>query len=213
MCKLMIQSDFDGTLTEGDMALITLDYFTDKKWRYLYDDYCNGKLGLDEFNSKAFGYVTASEQEFKNYSYEQMVIKPGCKELIETCRRKGIRFHIVSNGIVTYIDAFIEKLGIGEIEYAAAKALYDPSGMKSWYENPDGERVLNGFKDSYTQRFKEQGYKIIYLGDGTSDFNASRMCDKVFACDDLEQVYIKNNLPYTKMAGLETVTEYINSIC
>ena len=214
--KIMIQSDFDGTLITEDVSVILLDHFTDKKWRVLYDDYVSGRISLDDFNYTAFHMVKASKEEFIEYARKYMKPRPGVKELIETCKEMGIRFHIVSNGLTDYIRAFLTDLGEPDTEAKAALATYEPDGMNSWYEDPTGKRILTGFKSSYTKLFRKQGYKIIYLGDGISDYEPSGKCDVVFARDDLLKKYstrkrIKKGLEVRELRDLNDVVSYLKS--
>ncbi len=214
--KLMIQSDFDGTLITEDVSVILLDHFTDRKWRVLYDDYVNGRITLDDFNYTAFHMVKASEEEFIGYARQFMKPRPGVKELIETCKEMGIRFHIVSNGLLDYIQAFLSDLGEPDTEAKAALATYEPDGMNSWYENPKGKKILTGFKSSYTKLFRSEGYKIIYLGDGISDYEPSMKCDVVFARDDLLKKYqsrkrMKKGLEVNELRDLHDVISYLKS--
>ena len=209
--KIMIQSDFDGTLIKDDISIVLLDHFTDCKWRILYDDYVNGRITLDDFNYTAFHMVKASREEFLDYARSHMVLRPNAKKLVQFCRESGIRFHIVSNGIEDYISIFTQRVGIKDLEVKAAKATYSPDGMCSWYEGPDGKRVYTGFKKRYTDLFKKQGYKIIYLGDGSSDFEPSQSCDVVFARDDLLAKYKEKGLEVHELRDLKDVISYLKS--
>lgn len=207
--KLMIQSDFDGTLVEDDLSIKILDEFAKDAWHPLYKQYSDGTIGLDEFNSKSFALMKVTEEEFLDYSRKNLIIRPGIQDLLETCKALDIRFHIVSNGILAYVNVFKDMIGYPELEAAASKTVFDPNGMIAWYEDPSGKRIYEAFKESYAKKFKEEGYEIIYLGDGTSDVKPSKLCDVVFARDSLEKAYLKEGLEYNKFEDLNDVNDYL----
>jgi 2-hydroxy-3-keto-5-methylthiopentenyl-1-phosphate phosphatase len=49
---------------------------------------------------------------------------------------------------------------------------------------PDGTVLDSGFKESFTRLFLADGYRVVYIGDGRSDFAPASMCQQVFAVVD-----------------------------
>jgi len=202
---IMIQSDFDGTLTIGDVSFKILDEFTGLSWRTLLGDYLQGKISVNRFNSTVFGMVKADRDTLERFVREKAVIRPGFLELLDICRERNFRFVIVSNGVMFYIETILKMLGVHDIEVAAAKAIFRPEGMESWYEDPDGKRIEDGFKESYARRFLQQGYRVVYLGNGDSDFAAAKMCNHIFSIDSLTMCCLEAGVAHTPFSDLNDI--------
>ena len=76
----------------------------------------------------------------------------------------------------------------------ASQTEFNPDGLKVKYIGPDGSEIQAGFKDAYTRLFLNQGYCVVYVGDGASDCSPASPAHYVFARDDL--------LAYCKEKGL-----------
>ena len=183
---VLVQCDFDGTVTIGDVSFLILDEFTGSGWRKEFDDYMQGKITVSRFNTRAFARVKASREELGRFVREKAVVRPGLQDLISVCRDKGYRFVIVSNGMAFYIEAILEMIGLKGIEFVAGRAEFSPQGMRAWYPGPDGMPLEDGFKEAWTAYFLSQGYRLVYIGNGASDFAPARRCSHVFAIDNLE---------------------------
>lgn len=185
--KIIVQCDFDGTVTEDEVGFIFLDGFTNGSWRKLRDEYQAGKITVGDFNSKAFAMVKADRQTLLDYMFTKgnVKIRPGFPELVSYCRQKGLKFVIVSNGLIFYIEAILQKLGMKDIEVFAAENRFTPEGMRVAYIGPDGKQLDDSFKEAYTLFFRSQNYRVIYVGNGASDVYPARRAHHVFATDEL----------------------------
>ena len=202
---LLIQSDFDGTLTIGDVSFQILDEFTGESWRLLLDDYMSGKISVNRFNATVFAKVKANKDTLERFVCDNAIIRPGLSELLNVCRERNFRFVIVSNGMRFYIDAILKMIGYPDIEFAAAHATFRPGWLEAWYEDPDGNLLEDGFKEAYTMRFLRQGYRVVYIGNGTSDFAPASMCSHIFSIDNLTQSCQKAGVAYTAFNDLHDV--------
>jgi 2-hydroxy-3-keto-5-methylthiopentenyl-1-phosphate phosphatase len=209
---LLVQCDFDGTITLGDVSFQILDEYTGSGWRKEFDDYMQGKITVNRFNARAFSRVKASPAELDIFVRRNAVIRPGLNELLDVCREAGFRFVIVSNGMSFYIQTILNMLGLNEIEYIAGKADFLPRGIKAWYPGPDGKPMDNGFKEAWTTYFLNQGYRVIYIGNGTSDFAPARRCSHIFSIDNLTTECQKAGVGHTPFNDLHDVARAIRII-
>lgn len=185
--KIAVQIDFDGTVTTEDVSFLLLDTFVGIGWRKHLGAYTSGDITVGNFNKKVFGMMKASRKTMTEFilTSPKVKLRPGFKELIEFCRDKGYYPMIVSNGLSFYIQALLERLGLDDLEVHAAENRFLKGGMQVQYTGPDGKEVDAGFKEVYTKYLTEQGYKVIYIGNGTSDIHPARLAMEVFACEDL----------------------------
>ncbi len=185
LTKTLVQCDFDGTVTEEDISFMLLDTYADGDWRQRLKEYEEGRITVGRFNTEAFAMVKASKESLLKTTRSRVKIRAGFQEMVTCCRRKGFRLVIVSNGLDFYIDAILQDIGLGDIEVLAARTQFAPDGLKVQYVGPDGNQLDSDFKDAHTDSFLREGYRLIYMGNGTSDFSPARRCHYIFATGNL----------------------------
>ena len=209
MKKTIIQCDFDGTITEEDASFYLLDAYAEGDWRSILQQYKEGRITVGEFNTRAFAMIRQDEATLLSKLEEHVRIRPGFRQLIDYCAYRGFRFVIVSNGLQFYIEAILRALGIKGIEVRAATNKFQTDGVQVQYVAPDGTVLQDGFKEAYTKLFLGQGYRVIYVGNGTSDSYASRHADLVFATGDLLTYYQRHEL---QCIPFDDLTEVVNAL-
>jgi len=203
--KTLVQCDFDGTITEEDVSFLLLDAFTNGSWRELLRWYREKRITVNYFNTKAFGMIKADRRTLVRFAKERVKIRVGFHQLVACCRRRNIRFVIVSNGMDFYIDAILKDTGMNDIEVFAAETRFGSEGLEAAYMGPDGSQLEDGFKDAYIRSFLEKGYRVIYIGDGLSDASPARYAQHVFARGELLAYCNKGNLKCTPFIDLNDV--------
>jgi 2-hydroxy-3-keto-5-methylthiopentenyl-1-phosphate phosphatase len=210
--KTLVQCDFDGTITQEDISFLILDNFADGDWRKLLNDYQRGIISVGNFNTAAFNMVKADKETLREFVEQKTRIREGFPELLALCREMDYRFVIVSNGLEFYINTILQMLGIENIEVFAAKAEFNPSGIKAKYVGPDGSELQNDYKVTYIRHFLEDKYYIIYIGNGASDVHSARLANQVFATDTMLAKCKKIKLECTPFNNLNDVVEGIKAI-
>jgi 2-hydroxy-3-keto-5-methylthiopentenyl-1-phosphate phosphatase len=191
---MIIQSDFDGTITEEDVSFVLLDAFAQGDWRKLFQQYRENKMSVGDFNTRAFAMVKAGSEELLQAAREKVKLRDGLHNLVNYCQERGFRFFIVSNGLDFYIKSILEDVGLGNIEVYAARTRFNPDGLEVQYIGPDGTPLSSGFKEAYTKLFLKQGYQVAYLGNGPSDIFPAVHAHYVFARDGLLDCCREKNL-------------------
>lgn len=212
MKKTLIQCDFDGTITEEDASFYLLDAYAEGDWRSILEQYKEGRITVGEFNTRAFAMIKKSESTLLSTLDENVRIRPGFRELLDHCAYRGFRFVIVSNGLQFYIEAILRALGIVGIEVRAATNRFEPNGVQVQYVAPDGTILQDGFKEAYIKLFLSEGYRVIYIGNGTSDSYASRHAHMVFATGDLLSYYTRHGLPCIPFDDLTDVVKGLSAL-
>jgi len=183
--ETLVQCDFDGTITLEDVSFRLLDEFADGSWRQLLSDYRDGKMSVGDFNTRAFTMVKADKQTMLDVVRRTTEIRAGFQELLDYCRQKGFKFVIVSNGLGFYIETILKDMGVDGIEVFAAQTKFNPGGLEVKYIGPDGDELLEDFKDEYAKLFLGRGYRVIYIGNGLSDFAPASLSYQTFATSEL----------------------------
>jgi 2-hydroxy-3-keto-5-methylthiopentenyl-1-phosphate phosphatase len=212
---MIIQCDFDGTITEEDVSFMLLDDFAQGDWREWLEQYQQNKIPVGEFNTRAFAMVKATRAELLKAAREKVRLRAGLDELIGYCRRRGGRFVIVSNGLDFYIKAILKDAGLAGIEVHAARARFHRGGhggLKVRYIGPDNTQLLSGFKDAYTRLFLKQGYRLVYVGNGPSDLSPAAQAQRVFARDGLLDACREIGLECTPFDDLNDIVRGLESL-
>jgi len=209
---MIIQSDFDGTLTEEDVSFALLDAFADGDWRKLYEQYRRSKMTVGDFNTRAFAMVKASREELLKVAHEQVKLREGLRNLVNYCQERGFRFLVVSNGLDFYIKAILEDVGLGNIEFYAARTKFTPDGLAVQYIGPEGAVLKKGFKEAYTRLFLTQGYQVVCLGNGPSDYFPAALSQHVFARDGLMDICKEKKLKCQPYEDLNDVVRGLKKL-
>ncbi len=192
--KTLVQCDFDGTLTERDTAFFLLDAFAQGDWRQLLQEYKEHKISVGQFNTQAFAMVKADKETLLKVVRGESKMRDGFQELVACCSKRGFRLVIVSNGLDFYIKAMLKEIDLENIEIHAAQTQFHPEGMNVQYIGPDGKQLNDGLKEAYTKLFLEQGYRVVYVGNGDSDVYPAKCAQYVFARGELLTYCQENNL-------------------
>ena len=208
--KILVQCDFDGTVTEEDISFFLLDAFAQGDWRQLLREYKEHRISVGEFNTKAFAMVKADKPTLLGALKGEVKVRAGFHELVNYCLKKGFRLVIVSNGVDFYIKAVLKDLRLENVEVHAAQASFHPEGMKVQYVGPDGKRLEDGFKEAYIKSFLKLGYRVIYIGNGDSDVAPAKYAHHVFATGDLLAYCRENNLKYKPFETFLDVIRELN---
>jgi len=208
--KTLVQCDFDGTVTEEDTSFFLLDAFAQGDWRRLLREYKEHSISVGEFNTKAFAMVKDDKPTLLEALKGKVKVRTGLHELVNYCLKKGFRLVIVSNGLDFYIRAVLKDLGLENIEVHAAQASFHPEGMKVQYIGPDGKRLEDGFKEAYIKSFLKLGYRVVYVGNGDSDFAPAKYAHHVFATGEMLAYCRENNLNYKPFENFIDIVRYID---
>jgi 2-hydroxy-3-keto-5-methylthiopentenyl-1-phosphate phosphatase len=209
---MIIQCDFDGTITEEDVSFALLDAFAQGNWREWFEKYREHKITVGEFNTRAFAMVRATRTELLKAAREMVRLRPGLHELINYCRQRDFRFVIVSNGLDFYIMTILKDAGLGDIEVHAARTRFYQSGLKVQYIGPDNIPLLSGFKDAYTKMFLEQDPRLVYVGNGPSDVPPALHAQRVFARDGMLDGCKEIGLECTPFNDLNDIVRGLESL-
>jgi len=212
--KIALQIDFDGTITEEDVSFLLLDTYIGSRWREYLKEYMEGKIPVGTFNKKVFGMMKTDRQTMTELvlNSERVKIRPGFRELLDYCSHQGYKVVIVSNGLIFYIEALLNRLGIDGIDIYAAENEFSPDGMRVRYVGPDGSEMEVGYKEAYTESLQKRGYNVIYIGNGVSDIFPSRRAIKVFATGDLLVKCREENLACVPFNDFYDVTQSLKDI-
>ena len=180
--RLAILVDFDDTAAQQNVAETLLKTFGGSNWEGYREDFRNGSLNLRYYQEKAFNEIDETLEEMGEVIGELAWLRLGFKDFNDYCMANDIRLSFVTNGLRFYVDALVHKAGLWNIPSYAVDVDGEPGNLQ--YSYPYATRNCwewGNCKCKVLEQHREDGSKIVFVGDGRSDLCASQNADFVFA--------------------------------
>jgi 2-hydroxy-3-keto-5-methylthiopentenyl-1-phosphate phosphatase len=197
--------DFDDTAAIQNVAELLLNRFGDPTWQQVRSRFRAGELTLLEYQEIAFRSIQADRSTMQTYVREHATLRPYFKELWGYSHSLGIPMAIVSHGLDFYIEALLEKEGIRDIPVYAVHTRFTPQISYQYCYSSPGQEHLGNSKSLIVERYQHQGYHVIYIGDGRSDFEPARQADLVFAHSTLAEECHRHQIPFRQFRDFRDV--------
>lgn len=201
--------DFDGTITERDMCLALLEAYADGDWLRLEAAYDEGRISLEECLAGEVGMLASPRDVLIDYSRREARVRSGFAEFVAYCRQEGAGFSVVSAGLDFYIDAILEREGLGDVATIYIRTL-NVDGRLAVARPLAGYETLadaRDFKEAVVRERKAAGFNVAFVGDGSTDFAAAQQADHVFARAKLLAFCQREGLPHTPFEDFHVVRE------
>ncbi len=199
-------TDFDDTAAAQNVAELLLNRFGDPAWTEVRQQFRNGEMNLKEYQEITFRNIRADRSAMQYYVRERANLRPFFRELHYFCRSHSIPLAVVSQGLDFYISALLERDGFGDVPIYAVDTSFDRGKISYHYNHTYPGRETNGnSKALIVERFQQQGYFVIFAGDGASDQEASQKADMVFAHRTLARFCDEQDIDYQPFEDFRAV--------
>lgn len=205
--EMIVVCDFDGTITKKDTINDFLDNFADKSWQDVEDDWIAGKISTCDAMELQFRTIkNITREKFDNF-FKTVEIDDYFEKFYLICKEKGIKLVILSDGFEYFIQRVLDKFGINDIEIYSNHFEFNAGNfiIEFPYKNSVCKRGAGTCKCAFIQKFRNSYKKIIYVGDGASDFCPSSQADLLFAKNRLFEYCEKNSIPCIKYTDFNEV--------
>ena len=192
-----VLSDFDSTAAVQNVSAMLLERFGGPDLPQVQERFRARELTLKEYQEIAFRDVQADRTTMRDYVKQHATLRPRFRELWDHCQNHDIPLGIVSHGMDFYIEALLETVGATHVPIYAVRAGFTPDGITYQYDHalPGQERHGNS-KGLVVDQYREQGYHVVYVGDGLYDFEPASRADLVFACSYLAEECQRQDVPF-----------------
>lgn len=211
---LHIFCDFDGTISTVDIGFDLFDRFgRQEPW--------HGRLLAGELSTAEYWRIMAANlrspltPELLDHYLASIPIDPGAHDLVATARAEAIPFTIVSDGFDIYIRRFLALYGLADLDLYSNHAEMMPDGRLDVafpYAAEGCECVSAACKRNILLRTVRPDARIIYIGDGVSDFCPSEHADVIFAKKRLAAHCNARRLPHYPFKTLSDVAAQIRTL-
>ena len=214
MDNIQIFCDFDGTITKKDTLNNFLRLYADEKWLEIEAQWENGKIGSRECLTEQMKFVPDMTEEKLEKFLSSIEIDEYFREFLDLIKEYNIDFYIVSDGFDYFINKVLEKNGISGLKIFSNRLTF--SGGKFITEFPYNETdcsISAGVcKCNIIKKYSNVTKPVFYIGDGVSDFCASKTADFLFAKGRLLE-YCKKNKDTDKYHNLIGFCDFSDIIC
>jgi len=205
-------ADFDGTIVKRDLAERALTKFGKPGWEHFDDLLRADKITVEECVTRQYAMIAASSRrEIADYIDQFCEFRPGFDALLSECRAKGIDFTIVSAGLDFCIKHAFRKAGIKLPRLVCPKSAFIPNeGFGLVFPQPHLPTSRDFKEDSVAYR-QQQGYNVIYVGDGMGDLYGAAKADKLFAIKGsrLDNVCKERNISHRAIDSFGSVERFV----
>ena len=170
--------DFDKTISFNDSTDVIMRKHNPEFLKKVRERYRNKQVGIMGFMKSCLESLELSEEEYVK-SLEDVRIDRTFKKFLES----GLDFRIVSAGTRTNVTGSLlkEDIFVDEDLIISNELKFKDGKIKMEFPYVDEERYFGLDKRSLVLDYKNNGKKVIFVGDGPSDYEAVKVGDCVFA--------------------------------
>ncbi len=207
MKKIAVLCDFDGTVACDDVGNLLFRTFADpKESRQVVDQWKRGLISSRECLEQEAALASVS-REVLNRFIRKRRLDPYFKDFVDFARRRGMEIVIVSDGLDYYIERMLMRTGLAHIDFYANALHLDDHTLHvrfPYFDMLDCDSCGN-CKTYHMEKYKADGYFIVYVGNGLSDRCPSKYADFVFAKGELLDYCRENGLKSTEFQNFRDV--------
>lgn len=183
--KRAVLTDFDGTVTQTDVAEDILEEFAPPEWWEIEEEHRARKIGTRETMVRQFALVRATEAEMLRFVDGRVKMDASFPPFVAFCRDRGMPLEIVSEGLDFYLHHLLERWGL-DVPARTNRTTFEDGRVRIAYPYADPTCNLCGTcKLRRLFELRVAGYQVAYVGDGHSDLCPAVEADVVFAKKEL----------------------------
>lgn len=211
---IRIFCDFDGTISTTDIGYDFFDTFGCQD--PLHDDLVSGRISIYDYWRGIVRTLREPMTADRLDDYLRSIpIDPATSELLELVRSEEVPFVILSDGLSLYVHRFLELNGITGVPVICNDAVLTQDGSidVSFPHAADGCECPSAVcKRNVVLTSSTPDERIIYIGDGLSDFCPVACADVIFAKGSLAAHCNANGLPHHSWKGLNEVVPELRKL-
>jgi len=204
--KRAVLTDFDGTVTESDVAEAILEEFAPSEWWTIEEEHRARAIGTRESMTRQFALVRATPADLLAFVDRTVKLDDTFHDFVGFCAREGIHLEIVSEGLDFYVHHLLRKWKI-DVPVRVNRAVFEGNRVRIEHPWADATCTLCGTcKLQRLFQLRIEGYRTAYVGDGHSDLCPAIEADLVFAKAELAELCREEEIdfvPFERFADVQ----------
>jgi 2,3-diketo-5-methylthio-1-phosphopentane phosphatase len=207
---MRIFCDFDGTISLADTADLILGKFADPVWEDIEALWVAGSIDSATCMARQIPLITAPLAAIDD-ALDAVELRDGFAAFLGWAKRRSISVQIVSDGVDYFIRRILARHGIHDVPIIANRLVQHEGGYR--LEQP--WRIVgcgSGVCKCHVVEIPADGSKLVFVGDGRSDFCVASRPDILFATGSLETYCADREIahvPFTSFASVQSTLERI----
>ena len=149
-----------------------------RDWASYESDLQGRRVTLREVLAAQTHFVRGSLDEADSLIAKRARVDPSFIALVRRCKRDDIPVIVLSSGIQPLIERALAREGIGCVPVYANDVVPSADGWVMRFRDQSD----NGHdKAAAVRALQQEGYRVVFVGDGHSDFDAGLTADVCFA--------------------------------
>lgn len=206
--------DFDGTMLPEDVGEHFFLRFGDRAMvMHLVERMIAGEIHAEEMYHAMAATMRGLDQEALGAFADEFSVDPTFRPFTQWAERHGYPLLIVSDGMDFYIDRLLEKEGLSIPHRSNTLVLDGEGGCRiefPWARCHD--RGSANCKRNHVVLSSQDDDRIVYIGNGASDYDAARYADLVFARGSLETHCQQENITFRRFFTFLDVKNIIEDL-
>ena len=215
MSKIALVTDFDGTISDNDFFWHVVNHYLEADALKPWEEYMAGRMHHIDALNAIFAKIKVPEAELLSFT-DTITLDKTFYNLLELCKKKEIPVYIVSAGCDYYIRRLLgNKIKDYGVKLVTNHGVYSKeNGLKML--PPTGEayydEAVGISKAAVVKELQEQGYEVIYAGDGPPDVEPAKIADVVFAKKILLKRCQELGIKTQKFESFNDVINYLEDL-
>ena len=211
---IVIASDFDGTITKKDSLYDFFDTYASKNWLEVEKLWQEGQISSKECLIKEFELVDNLSSKLIEEYVKTIEIDEGFKDFCRFCKEKNIALYVVSDGVDYFINKILENNKIENLKVITNHGEFIEGKFKLTFPNcySNCKNDSGTCKCKVIEDLKKKYDKLIYIGDGTSDFCVSKRADYLFAKSGLIKYCKNQNIEFEPFNNFKDIVSKVNGL-
>ena len=176
--------DFDGTIAPYDIGAEFMQTFSpgvEAERAALMAAWTDGSMGSRELSEAECRMVRVSEDVALAFA-DRFDIDPHFAPFARAAVERGDRVRVVSDGFDFYIRRLMARAGLESIPRSSNRLHFDDGKVTPEFPNAGrGCGRCGNCKGAEVERDREEGFRVVMVGDGFSDRCGARVADLVVA--------------------------------
>ena len=194
--------DFDGTITKEDTLNKFLSLYADKEWLDVEEKWVRGDIGSKECIERQMQLISTMDEKTIKEFVDSIEIDSTFPDFLAYLRKENIDFYIVSDGFDYFIKRILNNYNIFDVKIFSNNLKYENGKFytKFPYFSSSCQNASGVCKCNVIKSNRIVTKRLLYAGDGMSDFCASKNVDILFAKGKL--------LEYGKNTKIDNLQEF-----
>jgi len=208
-----ILCDFDGTISLSDVTDTLLTRFGMPGYEELETAWADGKIGSRECMEGQIALLDASKEEL-DAALDTIQLDPAFVTFVALATQLGMPVKVVSDGLDYAIARMLRANGLGGLPIYANRLIQ--AGERRWklefpYANKDCAKASGNCKCMLVGDYQGMSGKVLFVGDGGSDFCASGRADFVLAKLKLIGYCRQEDIAHLAISGFDQAVQYLHA--